>query len=422
VIIGTDISCPLAREIPTWCHVHLERRVLVNTGCALQLLVDAFYKLKNLSVVGLHNHKIERSRRLGEEKTQRGYGWSLPGTDCCTTTPLGKSERFPHLHRKPPDPIFPLVLHALSVAGARPRSLILDPPGNLPGTCLSIMSGPLARRILLVMNSLRTLHLQLSNERSPLDVHTSKADHLHNLKVLLQHTPLLERLQIDFGLDDSTTPGNFVTWLSLNQSAKIGVPETVKSICLTSLELGALTVIPQALLDIVSSFPTLTSASFREVLLNDDRDVNRVKDIWSEFLRELADRIKRQGALRTLSVRNPAYKRPQSAAVMPVYFATYSSNDRSKLGQTLKYTTHASCDKCCASDVHVWLQELATRIYQSEDATDVYTLSEKDSLSDQSREEDESDESIDSDWSIGRDEIQRMAAASMYEFSEANSL
>lgn len=251
--------------MPTWCHVHLERRILVNTGCALQLLVDAFYKLKNLSVVGMHDHKIERSRRLGEEKTQRGYGWSLPGTECCTTRSLGKSERSPLLHRKPPDSIFPLVLHALSLAGARPRSLILDPPGNLPGTCLSIMSGPLARRILPVMTSLRTLHLQLINERSPLGTHTAKADYLHSLQVLLQHAPLLERLQMDFGLDDSTAPGNFVTWLSLNQSAEMGGPETVKLIYLTSLELGALSVIPQALLDVVSNLPTLISASFREV-------------------------------------------------------------------------------------------------------------------------------------------------------------
>lgn len=422
MIIGTDILCPRAREVPTWCHVHLERRVLVNTGYALQLLVDAFYKLKDLSVVGLHDHKIERSRRLGEEKTQRGYGWSLPGTECCTTRPLGKSERSPRLHRNPPDPIFPLVLHALSVAGARPRSLILDPQGNLPGNCLSIVSGPLARRILPVMTTLRTLHLQLSNERSPLDVHTANDGYLHSLQVLLQHTPLLERLQMDFGLDDSTTPGNFVTWLSLNQSAKIGVTETVKLIYLTSLELGALSVIPQALLDVVSNFPTLTSASFREVLLDDDRDVNRVKDIWSEFLRELADRIERQGAVRTLSVRDPAYKHPQSAAVMPVYFATYGINDRSKLVQTLKYTTHASCDECCASDVRVWLQGLATRTYQSEDDTDGYALSEEDSLSDQSREEDESDESIVSDWSTRRGEIQRMVATTMYEFSGANRL
>lgn len=97
---------------------------------------------------------------------------------------------------------------------------------------------------------------------------------------------------------------------------------------------------------------------------------------------------------------------------MPVYFATYSSNDRSKLGQTLRYTTHASCDECSASDVRVWLQELATRTYQPEDDTDVYVSSE----------EDESDESILSDTSTRRGEFQRMVAASMYDLSGANSL
>jgi hypothetical protein len=283
------------------------------------------------------------------------------------------------------------------------------------------MSGPLARRILSVMTTLRTLHLRLSNEQGPFDSRTVEAGYLRSLQVLLQHTPLLERLQIDFGLDESTTPGTFVTWLSLNQSAKIEDPKSVKLRCLASLELGALSVTPEALLDVVSNLPTLVSASFREVLLDDDRDAGRVMNIWPEFLRELADRIEHQGAVRTLSVHDPAYKRPEDSVVMPVYFATYSSDGGSKLNQTFIYKTYALCDECSASNVRVWLQELATRTYQAEDENVVYARSEEESLSDQSREEDESDGSIISDRSR-RGEIERMVAAAMYDFGGANSL
>jgi hypothetical protein len=109
-------------------------------------------------------------------------------------------------------------------------------------------------------------------------------------------------------------------------------------------------------------------------------------------------------------------------AVLSLFGILISHTLTPLLGQTSEYKTHASCDKCCTSDVHLWLQELASRTYHAGDVTDVYVLSEGDTSSDQSHEENEGDESVVSDWSTEDGEIQRMVAATMYEFSGAHSL
>jgi hypothetical protein len=425
VVIGTDILCPKARELSSWSRVHLERRVLVNTGYALQLLVTAFCRLKNLSAVGLHDRKIKRSQRVGEDRARSGYGWSLPGKTCRKARPLGKSLRCPRLHHKPPDSIFPLVLHALSVAGARPRSVVVHPQGNLPGTCLNIMSGPLARPIILVISTLQTLHLSLHNEQGPLSIHKVGDDYLCGLQVLLQNTPFLEHLRLDFGLDGSTMPGKFVSWLSLHQNPTIGFPKVVELKFLATLDLGMLTAFPQSLLNVVSRFPSLNSVCFREITLEDSSAATHVRSIWPGFLFELADRVERQGAVKSVSFRDPAYKHLHSASSEPVYFATHDSPNGSKLGQTGDYRTRAYCDERSSSDVRVWLQNLATRIYHADSEgndTDVDPSSGGDSSGDQSSEDDQSDGSLVGDQSLQDGEIARVVAATMYDFSGANDL
>jgi hypothetical protein len=277
------------------------------------------------------------------------------------------------------------------------------------------MSGPLARQIFPVMSDLRTLRVQLSYERSPIGDFTADTEAFSDLQVLLKHTPLLECLQLHFGLDDSTVPGNFVTWLSQTQSTSAGVRESAKLPYLNSLELGALKVAPRALLDIVSKFPTLVSASFREILLDDDCSDEHVENLWPKFLLELADRVQCQGAVRAVSIHHPAYRHPQCS--LPVYFLTHSSSDRSTLEQVPRYKTDASCDARSPSHVCFWLRELATRTYHPQDYTDAYALSGDDSDSDQSSDDDDSDESVASGRSNRRALIERMVATTMYEFS-----
>lgn len=425
MVIGTDVFCPKARELSSWCRVHLERQVLINTGYALQLLVSAFSKLKNLRMVGLHDQKMKRSQRVGEDETRRGYGWSLPGTRSRTNGLLVTSLRCHRLHHKSPDPIFPLILHALSVAGARPRSIVVHPLEDLSATCLSIMSGPLARSILPVISRLRTLHLSLQDQQGSLSAHRAADDYLYGLQVLLQHTPLLERLRLDFDLHDSMMPRKFESWPSLYQNPTIEFLEIAQLRFLATLELGMLTLFPQTLLNVVSKFPTLTSLCFRKITLEDGSAATRVRSMWSDFLLELADCVERQGAMTSLSIRDPAYKHLHCFFSIPVYFATHDSPKGSKVEQTGDYTTQASYYKCSGSDVRVWLQKLATGIYHAdseEDETDIYVLSDGGSLSDQSTQEGQSDESFLGDWSTEDGGIATAMAATMYEqLSGANN-
>lgn len=377
------------------------------------MLVEAFRKLPNLKSVGLHDHKIQRSRRLGEETTQRGYGWSLPGTGCCTDILLHD-----RAHHQDPESIFPLILLALSSARARPRSLILEPPSNLPADCLSVMSGPLARGILPVMTDLR--HFRVGLTDGPILESRGETETITDLQVLLRHTPLLECLQLHFSFEDSMIPGNFVTWLSQTQTTRAGVRESVKLPFLTSLELGSLRVISRALLDVVSNFLTLVSVSFRDILLDGERSTDHVEDLWPEFLRGLADRVQCQGAVRTVSIHNPGcYRHPHVGDFMVVYFLMQSHSIPSMLEQGPRYELDASCTARSTSDVCFWLRELATRIWGPEDDADGHELIWDDPLSDQSNDEDDSDESesVASGRSNRHDLIERVVATTMYDFT-----
>jgi hypothetical protein len=100
-----------------WDSTFVPRQVLLDSGIARDMLVDAFSKLPNLRTVGLRDYDGLGRVRDGAEARWRSYGWSF-GRD--TSTSHG-GER--HLHVASAATILPLLLRALGIAGSRPRSL-----------------------------------------------------------------------------------------------------------------------------------------------------------------------------------------------------------------------------------------------------------------------------------------------------------
>lgn len=366
--------CPKTREIPAWCHFHLERRLLLSTGHALHLLANAFSRLENLRVVGLHNREIKRSQRDGEDKAQRGYGWSMPGVNPRTGRPLVAGPRCSFRHSRPPDPILPLVLHALTRAGARPRSIEVDSLKNLSATCLSITFGPLAQSILSAMSELRVLRLSLRNQRMIDNVHGAEKYSLYGLQPILQRTPLLEYLRLDFGLNELEAPKEFLSWLSLRSNPTIRLPAIVRLEYLATLELGMLTLPSQTLLNLVSKFPSLTTLVYRTVTLEDDSTAT-ASSIWPSFLLDLAHQYEFRGArsMASLSICNPGYKHLHSSSSRRVYFVTSDLRGRSGMRRSRDRMREVLYCKLSDGDFCVWLRDLACRT-GVEDAND-YMLS-----------------------------------------------
>lgn len=179
------------------------------------------------------------------------------------------------------------------------------------------------------MTDLRHFRVRLTYADSPILESRGETEAITNLQVLLRHMPLLDCLQLHFSFEDSRIPGNFVTWLSQTRSTSAGVRESVQMPFLTSLDLGSLRVISRALLDVVSNFPTLVSVSFRDILLDSEHSIDHVEDLWPEFLRELADRVQSQGAVRTVSIHNPGcYRDPHVGDFMVVYFLMQSQRPK----------------------------------------------------------------------------------------------
>jgi hypothetical protein len=129
VIIGTDHLRVYgdAWDLEDDSTAYVDRRLLLDTGRACEMLADAFSKLPNLQKVGLRDYDGQGRTREGDGPNARwrSYGWSYG---------LGNSERQewlknnPHNHSRrtivgEADPLLPVVLHALGKALSAPKNL-----------------------------------------------------------------------------------------------------------------------------------------------------------------------------------------------------------------------------------------------------------------------------------------------------------
>jgi hypothetical protein len=103
----------------------IDRRMLLDTGRACEMLVDAFSKLPNLQKVGLRDYDGQGRTREGDGPNARwrSYGWSYG---------LSNTERQdwlnnPHSNRRTivgeADPLLSLLLYALGKALSTPKNL-----------------------------------------------------------------------------------------------------------------------------------------------------------------------------------------------------------------------------------------------------------------------------------------------------------
>jgi hypothetical protein len=128
VIIGVD---HLRSYSDAWdleqADSKIDRRLLLDTGRASEMLVEAFSKLSNLQTVGFRDYDGQGRSREGDGPNARwrSYGWSYGLSD--TERQYWLKNNPHHSSRRTivgeADPLLPVVLHALGKALSTPKNL-----------------------------------------------------------------------------------------------------------------------------------------------------------------------------------------------------------------------------------------------------------------------------------------------------------
>lgn len=329
--------------------------MLLTTGRARDLLVEAFSKLPNLRSVGLRDYEGNGRTRDGEKAKWRSYGWSL------SDIPPYSRDRY-----APPDSILPLLLFALSEASVRPtnfeaflrRTRMLDCSFDLD----YLPSG-----VAPVLSGLRTLLLSLDEGQS----FSGQIDTGHrHLKNFLQHTPLLEHIRLNFSNMFVTNEGanSFLRWFGTPSGAAHNIePTPITLDHLATLDLGMLSAKPETLLQVVSKFPKLKALSLWKVTLTSGKapDVEDDRRAWSQLLPKLGRAFQAPEEFSSIMIgfvdEEIIYTRAGNNA--EIKFAFKVSLDKNGEKKFEDPEGKVSYRKRVGSNVQDWLDDLGNRAY-----------------------------------------------------------
>jgi len=227
-------------------HGHQSSELLLATGKACNMIVEAFSKLTNLKTVNFRDYSA-RGRTRDGDGSWRSYGWSYNGV----LLEADYHRSFPLVNHT----IFPMVLHALGRAQAQPESIEVflrkrTPYGiGLPPTTFGFSKTTVEPLIENVLQGLKTLMLTIAEPYNPEIVvnplnwqprlaprhaTVNPDDNISEapLRLLLRRTPNLTTLRLNF--DPEQWYGyNFLHWLGQPTSISL-----VPFVNLTGLDLG----------------------------------------------------------------------------------------------------------------------------------------------------------------------------------------
>jgi len=127
------------------------RDLLIATGQARDMLVEAFSKLPSLETIGLRDYDANGRVRDGERARWRSYGATFAGDNGVTLVN--------------PDQEFPLLLQALGLAGAKPKSIeVFLRRNHISLNSFNVLSNRMAPVVIPVLSNLRTLMLSITSE------------------------------------------------------------------------------------------------------------------------------------------------------------------------------------------------------------------------------------------------------------------
>lgn len=350
---------------------YMSRNLLLQTGVAHSMLVEAFSKLPNLKTIGLRDYDGAGRVRDGKHALWRSYGWSFGQPAVSLEMP------FPPISRADtvtPDSTFGSLLHAIGCAKARPQSLqvILRRRSRLTPVSFDLFTSRLCSTIDSALAELKSLMLTIALD---IDTYTSGAPWLEYneendtatapLKKFLHHTRGLEMLRLNFDVNQFFAQ-RFLTWFgfsSIPGSLKSTLIPGVTLNSLTSLELGMLTVVPETLVQIILRFD-LVSLSLWKVTLEvpDLNDLHVYPDAWATFCDTLASTLSSSTRLNRIfigMINQCAWIKtsvPWERMIEPVHFAADGNRNNRQLANLSGKVTYSASFK---SSAKIWLQEIA---------------------------------------------------------------
>ena len=171
------------------------RDVLIHTGQARDMLVEAFSKLPNLRTVGLRDYDGAGRDRDGETSRWRSAGWSFG-------MPAGLTGH-QRVHGSP-QTLLALILYSIGLAHATPTNIEVFLRRRLKLTPASfVLHGYLGLKVKPVLAGLKTLMLTVGHDADTFDAADPPSGVLQApLQRFLRHTPNLETLRLNFDQDD----------------------------------------------------------------------------------------------------------------------------------------------------------------------------------------------------------------------------
>lgn len=352
----------------------VSRDVLLDTGQARDMLVEAFSKLPNLRTVGLRDYDARGRSRDGEDARWRSYGWSY-GVNQDSAATFAHFSRPRSLTIASPESTLPLVLYALGRAHAKPENIdvFLRKHCKLMPSSFNVVDGYMATSVVPVLAGLKRLMLTVAlgahdtfgapwlsyDENSMTDA---------SLKRFLHHTPQLRTLRLNFHPEQFLAT-RFLEWLG--KPASVAAPATslvnlpispVSLSHLTGLDLGMLNVAPLTLLNVITKF-NLLSVNLWKVTLHckNSNELYEEPDRWACFFHDLSVALPVNTGLRSVLVGFPSQGQysDNSDKLVRVYF-DYEDDDSGDHSRA-NGLDEVSYRSAYGSNIRDWLQTLSAR-------------------------------------------------------------
>ncbi|KAK5173935.1 uncharacterized protein LTR77_002616 [Saxophila tyrrhenica] len=348
--------------------------VLLATGHARDLLINAFSKLPNLRIVGLRDYDGKDRLRDGEHAVWRSYGWShgLVKTDIHQLATL-PSCHIMAFHDA--DTIFPTILHSLAKAGCRPLNIeVFLRQRRLQDRSFNVLASYMQPKVQPLLAGLRvlllSLHIPRNHESYPYFPASATDDDRsapHGLlRHLLRHTPSLEHLRLNFH-SDQYSGDEFLSWLGEPPQPSSTISSSLHLPRLNKLEVGVVKAEPQTLARLFTKFPLSSLSLFKVSLLarhppKPDAD----GDLWKELLHELSRSLWKPLDFKSLMIGFPSERQhttnaPHSAHSEWVMFANKVTTDQNGEKHFEDFQSKVEYRKHFGSDVRLWLKDLASR-------------------------------------------------------------
>ncbi|KAF1350006.1 hypothetical protein BDV97DRAFT_352965 [Delphinella strobiligena] len=245
---------------------HVSRSVLLETGQAHDMLVEAFSKLPNLRTLGLRDYNAQGRLRDGQDAVWRSYGWTHGvnhGLNAALALPMLRRS----MNLASPESTLPLLIYALGCARAKPENIevFLRKRPKLTPASFNLLDGFMAPKTVPVLAGLRRLMLTIALDAhnyygAPRVLHDNESVTGVPLQRLLHYTPALEILRLNFDPEQFFAQP-LLKWLGQPVSgstpaAGSAIPPVLLS-HLTSLDLGMLNVEAGTLHNVITKFSLL---------------------------------------------------------------------------------------------------------------------------------------------------------------------